>query len=322
MRKTPEQTLPETEAKLRADSSRPPTGTLQRVFFGARGLRAGWGCLLFLALLTLVLFAINRLLHLLLHTPKPTPGALQSPQQLIVVELGSAAVVLLISWIVTRSFTSFGLGDHAFLPRFGGGLLSGFAAISALVGLLWSTHLLVLSGVVLPTRAALGYGAVWAFGFLLVGFFEELLLRGYLLFTLARGMGWFWSSLLLSVAFGAIHGTNKGETPVGLFSAAAVGLLFCLSIWYTRSLWWAIGFHAAWDWGESFFWSTSDSGTLVQGHLLGERPTGAPLLSGGATGPEGSVLVFPLLLVCALLVHLWWRRMGAAAAVTTGQEPG
>ncbi len=319
MQEVPRQLLPGMDAKSAKRR------TLRRVFIGGRGLRAGWGCLLFLGLLALVLFAINRLLHLLQHSQKQTPGALQSPQQLILVELGSAAVVLLISWIVTRiesrPFTSFGLGDRAFVARFGGGVLSGFAAISALVGLLWSAHLLVLSGVVLPTRAALGYGAAWALGFLLVGLFEELLLRGYLLFTLARGMGWFWSSLLLSAAFGAIHGPNKGETPVGLFSAAAVGLLFCLSIWYTRSLWWAIGFHAAWDWGESFFWGTSDSGTIVQGHLLGERPAGPALLSGGATGPEGSVLVFPLLLVCALFVYLWWRRT-AAAPVTGGGEAG
>ena len=308
--------MQESEAKLQAHG--PKARTLGRVFIGSRGLRAGWGCLLFLTLLALFSYAINRLLHSL-HAPQAAPGVPVPPRMLIVGELGSAAMVLLVSWIVTRiesrSFSSFGLGDRAFLSRLSGGLVAGFAAISALVGLLWSAHLLVLSGVVLPTRAALGYGAVWALGFLLVGLFEELLLRGYLLFTLARGMGWFPSSLLLSAAFGAIHGTNKGETPVGLFSAAAVGLLFCLSIWYTRSLWWAIGFHAAWDWGESYFWSTSDSGMLVQGHLLGEHPAGPRLLSGGATGPEGSVLVFPLLLVCALLVFLWWRRTGAAPVI-------
>ena len=297
---------------------------LRRVFLGPYGLRAGWGCLLFLVLLVSLSWGINLLLHWLLHTPRLQPGAPVPPRRLILGEFGSAAAVLFISFVMmrveSRTFAGVGLRDRAFLPRMAGGLVSGFAAISVLVGVLWASHLLVLSGVVLPRRAALGYGSAWALGFLLVGLFEELLLRGYLLFTLARGMGWLWSSLLLSAAFGAIHGTNKGETPVGLFSAAAVGLLFCLSIWYTRSLWWAIGFHAAWDWGESFFWSTSDSGLLVQGHLLNERPAGSPLLSGGATGPEGSVLVFPLLLLCALLVSLWWRRTARAPAAGSGQR--
>ncbi len=218
--------------------------------------------------------------------------------------------MLLITWIMARGerrpFGSFGLGDRAFLPRFGCGLIAGFAAISALVGLLWSFHLAALSGPSLPAAAALHYGLAWGAVFLLTGVFEENLLRGYLLFTLGRGIGFWWSALLLSAAFGLIHGTNAGETPVGLFSAAAVGLLFCLSIFYTGSLWWAIGFHAAWDWGETFFWGTSDSGMAAQGHLWNEHPLGARLWSGGATGPEGSLLVFPVLLVCALAVFWWW----------------
>ncbi len=297
---------------------RPPAN---RIFLGPQGLRAGWASLLFATLLVLLTLFLNLLAKLFVHSPRPTQGNPVPPPTLILSELVTVGAVLLVTFAMSlleqRRFGSFGLGDRFFLPRFGAGLASGFAAISALVGALWAAHLLVLHGPALPVQAIAGYGLLWAFGFLLVALAEELLLRGYLLFTLARGMGWPGSALLLSAAFGAIHGTNKGETPVGLFSAAAVGLLFCLSIWYTRSLWWAIGFHAAWDWGESFFWSTSDSGVVVQGHLLDEHPRGAPLLSGGATGPEGSLLVLPLLLLCAAFVYLWWgplrtRRQAAS----------
>ena len=49
----------------------------------------------------------------------------------------------------------------------------------------------------------------------------------------------------------------------------------------TGSLWWAIGFHAAWDWGESYFYGTSDSGLMARGHLFGEHPVGKLLWSGG-----------------------------------------
>ena len=290
------------------------------VFIGEQGLRAGWACLLFLILLVALVAGGSALGRHFLPHPQSS-GSIIPPPVMLVGEGFSAAAVLLVTFamarIERRRFASYGLGDAAFLPRFGGGLLCGFAAISALVGLLWSMHLLTLSGPLMHGRVAWTYALLWAGGFLLVALFEENLLRGYLLFTLSRGVGFFWGAVLLSVAFGAIHGTNKGETPVGLFSAAAVGLLFCLSIWYTRSLWWAIGFHAAWDWGESFFWSTSDSGMMVQGHLLQEQPSGQPLWSGGATGPEGSLLVFPVLLVSALLMFLWWRRRGPAAGAGT-----
>jgi uncharacterized protein len=81
-----------------------------------------------------------------------------------------------------------------------------------------------------------------------------------------------------------------------------------LSLWYTGSLFWAIGFHAAWDWGESYFYGASDSGGLVGHHLFTVHPMGNVLFSGGSTGPEGSIMILPLLGVIALLMRLWWGR--------------
>lgn len=284
---------------------------MERVFFSPEGLRVGWGCLAFLALLTAASLALNLLMHWLLRGHSHPAGPL-TPGLMIPAEAVEAGLVVLVTWLMARlerrPFAALGYATTRFLPRFGTGLLAGFAAISALVGILWASHLLVLHGPVLPTGAAVRYSLLWAIAFFLTGVFEEALLRGYLLFTLARGIGFLWSALLLSAAFGLIHGHNAGETTVGLFAAAAVGLVFCLGIFYTGSLWWAIGFHAAWDWGESFFWGTSDSGTLVQGHLFNEHPVGPIIWSGGPTGPEGSLLVFPVLLVVALLMVIVWRR--------------
>ena len=293
-------------------SSEGPRSPLRAVFVGREGLRAGWGALLFAVQLLAMSLLVQSVLRHVFHGRRPVPQGTLSPRLMLLNELVPALVVLLVTWttarIERRRFGSFGLRDRAFFPRFLGGLAAGFAAISALVALLWVSHLLVLgrSGMAAGTLAR--YGLLWAGVFLLTGIFEESLFRGYLLFTLARGIGFPWAALLLAFAFGAIHGSNPGETPVGLFSAGAVGLVFCFSIWYTRSLAWAIGAHAAWDWGESFFWGTSDSGLVVFGHLLTEHPVGNALLSGGATGPEGSLLVFPVLLLLALGIYLWWRR--------------
>ena len=147
--------------------------------------------------------------------------------------------------------------------------------------------------------SALRYGAVWFAGFLLVGLFEETFFRGYLQFTLARGINgifnWlrsfaartanlrtatqsapgFWTAaLLLSFGFGFTHRTNPGESPIGLVAAALIAVVFCLSLWRTGSLWWAIGFHAAWDWAQSFLYGVADSGMVIQGHLFATHPVG------------------------------------------------
>jgi len=53
-----------------------------------------------------------------------------------------------------------------------------------------------------------------------------------------------------------------------------------------------VGFPAAWDWGESFFYSVPDSGSVSPGHLLSSSFHGPVWLTGGSVGPEGSVLCF------------------------------
>jgi membrane protease YdiL (CAAX protease family) len=138
---------------------------------------------------------------------------------------------------------------------------------------------------------------------------------------LGRGIGFWWSAILLSVLFGGLHGPNPGETPVGLITVGAFGIVLCLSLWYTGSLFWAIGFHAAWDWGESFFYGTSDSGTVVDHRFFTAHPLGNVLLSGGKTGPEGSVLVLVMLVVTPVLMRLWWGRRTTSPFAGNGWKP-
>ena len=132
----------------------------------------------------------------------------------------------------------------------------------------------------------------------------------------ARGAGFWQAAWVTSTIFGFIHTGNNGENWIGIFAAAAIGFVFCVSIWVTGSAWWAIGCHAAWDWAETYFYGTADSGMPAQGHYLSTSPAGNVLWSGGADGPEGSLLVLGviLLLLVALLVIYGRSRAEAAEA--------
>ena len=284
------------------------------VFFGSDGLRAGWSALLFIvifiALSVLVLTGIKHMLHGHL----PDAKIPQPPQVALLFELIQVSLVLAATWIMARiegrKPAVYGYAGRARLVRFVSGGVWGFIAITALVAVLWKTHLLAFDPGHLHGFTAWKYGLAWLLMFVCTGIFEESLLRGYLQYTLTRGIGFWWGALLMSILFGAIHGNNHGESPIGLFSAGAVGLVFCISLWYTGSLWWAIGFHAVWDWGQTFFYGTPDSGMVARGHLLSEHPVGPLLWSGGPTGPEGSLYIVPLLLIMALAMWLWWRGRG------------
>lgn len=299
----------------------PPPHGIHRVFIGADGLRAGWSALLFVLILTLLIVSAGFLLHSFVHSHPDLKaplnyllGLFQNVLEFVLIFIATAVMAA----IEHRPIRIYGYAGSAKLARFLWGIFWGFVAISFLVGTLWKLRLIAFDGFNLHGPRIWKYAAAWAVVFFFVGLAEESLLRGYLQYTLTRGLGFWWAALLLSVLFGLLHGHNPGESPVGLFSAGAVGLVFCLSLWYTGSLWWAIGFHAAWDWGQSYFYGTADSGTTVYGHLFTEHPVGALLWSGGPTGPEGSLLIFPLLVLMALAMWLWWGRAARPQGATAG----
>jgi len=288
------------------------TRTLPRIFIGEQGLRAGWSALLFvfiyLLLDTGVTWALGRFASLEANGPVPLWLALLQ-------ESGEVLVVFVATWIMARlenrPLLSYGYIGERRMTRLMSGAAWGALCLSVLVGTLWKAGLLVFEGLSLRGAAAWKYGFAWAGVFLLVGVFEESLLRGYLQYTLTRGIGFWWAALLLSAAFGFWHITNSGESALGLLVACAGGFVFCISLWYTKSLWWAVGFHAGWDWGQSYLYGTPNSGLVLEGHLLASHPAGNPLLSGGTTGPEGSAAILPLLVIMAAGMWIWWGRVAA-----------
>ena len=144
--------------------------------------------------------------------------------------------------IEKRPTSIYGLGGKHILPNLFAGLFWGVACLSLLVFTLWKTGLLFIDGLLLSGLGALRYGAIWLLCFLLVGLLEEYLTRGYVLFTLARGisgiyswlfktqrskvLGYWTAALILSILFGLSHGKNPGESPIGLLSAGLASLVF------------------------------------------------------------------------------------------------
>ena len=293
---------PETSL-LRSFDRMPPRSP---IFFGRDGLRAGWRILLYIVVIAALLSLAGFELHWFavhLHQTMsgefhPTLAILTEATTLLVVVLATA----LMAWIEGRGVAFYGLIGIDRVRQFFIGIVSGFVLLSLLVAILVATHHLDLSREHAPLGRTIGYAAAWALFFFLVGMTEELMLRGYLLFTLARGI-WFWpAAIVLAALYGFLHAGNHGESLMGQTAAALVALVFSLSLWRLGHLWWAIGFHAAWDWAESYFYGTADSGTVSFGRLMHAHPSGALLLSGGATGPEGSAWILLIVVLAALFV--------------------
>jgi membrane protease YdiL (CAAX protease family) len=271
------------------------------LFLDAQGLRPGWG----LACYAFTFLILQRLAVDLAASVDFGSSGLWS---MMLAEFGSlvAAVIpaVVLARVERRRWSAYGLpGRQAFGRLFWTGALWGFVAISLLILLLWGSHAFTSGHVILHGLRFVRFAAFWAVFFLLVGLFEEFLLRGYSQFTLARGVGFWLAAIALSGAFGLIHLRNAGEHWNGALAAAAIGFFFCFTLRRTGSLWFAVGFHAAWDWGETFFYSVPDSGMKSPGHLLSSSLHGPAWLSGGSVGPEGSLL-------CFIVIALIWIAFG------------
>lgn len=158
--------------------------------------------------------------------------------------------------------------------------------------------------------------AVWGvYAIALLGLVPCLLLE----LRKAEGAGFWQAAWVTSTLFGFIHTANNGENWIGIFAAAAIGFVFCVSVWVTGSAWWAIGCHVGWDWAETYFYGTADSGLPAQGHYLTTNPAGNALWSGGTDGPEGSVLVLGVILLLLVALLIIYGRKRETAAVATAE---
>jgi membrane protease YdiL (CAAX protease family) len=293
-----------------------PTSGLKRIFVGPNGLRAGWRLLIFV---TLVVVLLGGFVLIRNGGPQSFREAQRHAGQITVTPLlmgGSEAVAfvllcvaaLIMGKIEHRKFSEYGLPLRQALRKdFWRGCLWGFLAISGTLLTMFLLHGFRVAGLALHGGAILSSVMAWGIAFILVGLFEEFMCRGYVQYTLGSAIGFWPAAFVMSGLFGFSHDFNSGETIVGAVAAGMFGLLFCLFLRRTGNLWIAVGFHAAWDWGQTFY-GVPDSGMLPYHSVFSSAFSGPRWLTGGTVGPEGSILTPIALLVVAVIFNHYYRE--------------
>lgn len=136
---------------------------------------------------------------------------------------------------------------------------------------------------------------------------EEMLFRG-ILFRWLEQFGGSWTALLITSAlFGAVHLNNPHASWIAAAGIAMeAGVMLGAAYMLTRSLWFPMGIHAAWNFTQGEIYDIPVSGTKVDG-MVDARLSGDPLLTGNGFGLEASVIA----IVVATLFGLWllWRAI-------------
>lgn len=295
---------------------------------GERRLRAGWRLLFFGVFLVVSAIAVQWVL-----TSVTEPFWARFSRSLGVeisrgLDGASAAIaitaaVAVAGWLFDRrSFADFGFHrgrgwwvDFAFGLALGALLMAGIFAAELALGWVTVTDVWQTSGGLAFPVAIL----VPLVAFLLVGYYEELLVRGYLLRNLAEGLGFGpissrWALLLAwlltSALFGFLHAGNPNATFVSSFNIGLAGLFLGLGTLLTGELAIPIGLHITWNFFQGNVFGFPVSGTRVSNAtLFAIRQTGPEQWTGGAFGPEAGIIGLIAIAIGCGLTLLWvrWR---------------
>ena len=228
--------------------------------------------------------------------------------------LGSV-LVLLWAWLFERRGPA-PLGLNAKGPmRFLRGYLLGLAFLLTVIGVIWAAGGYVVEGAGAFGSAAIG-AALLPIGVLLLGFIiqgssEELLFRGWLMQLIASRYGLWIAVIANSALFALAHAGNiepSKELLVGLANIVLFGLFISLYAVREGSLWGVCGWHAAWNWLLGLGFGLEVSGMKIDSLPLITDLAAAPgavwWLTGGAFGPEASVVATAVLLIGTVVLAM------------------
>ena len=152
----------------------------------------------------------------------------------------------------------------------------------------------------------IGQIALYFLIFIVVGFQEELLCRGYILKVVISGTNTFWGMLISSAIFAALHLGNPGAGWMAMLGIFFAGMLLAFAAVRTGKLWLSIGLHIGWNFFEGVVFGFPTSGVAIYS-LMHIHMTGPVLWTGGAFGPEAGLIILPAITIGAGLVWLYTR---------------
>ncbi|HSM95314.1 MAG TPA: type II CAAX endopeptidase family protein [Rhizomicrobium sp.] len=294
---------------------------MKRIFLGEDGkLRYFWRAIIFFLLAA---FPVQFLLQFPLV---PLQKALHISDALTADSIAFGETVSLITGIICtlpfalyehRGLFSYGFPFRSMLgPRLWEGFIVG-AVMAALV----AVGMLALGGMQIKgfalTGEALFWSALaWLGANICVGIAEEYFFRSYFLQTLWKSIGFWPASIVIAAIFASAHYFFKpGENIWDVITLVTLSLWLCYTVLRTGNLWFAVGFHIAFDFMQLFVIGTPNGSQIPQGRMFDVTFHGPAWLTGGVLGTEASFLMYPL--IFGIWVYVWWRFRGRPDFVPT-----
>lgn len=144
--------------------------------------------------------------------------------------------------------------------------------------------------------------------FLLVGFNEEMVTRGYLMGSIKKLSNKVFALVLVAILFSLMHIFNDSFSLVPFLNIFLAGILLGVVYIYTERLWFAISLHFTWNFLQGPVFGSQVSGTVTDGTFIQLTKTGNPLITGGDFGFEGSLLMTFLMILIIFVIGSHYHK--------------
>jgi membrane protease YdiL (CAAX protease family) len=222
----------------------------------------------------------------------------------------SAGVLIYCRAIERRSFASMGIRRSQAVREYLIGAAVGLILLAAAAALCLATGALHVERIASVSAGFLAFLLVFLIGFILQGFSEELLCRGYFMVSLARRQSLFVAVIVSSVAFSFLHLMNPGvfEQPLAIMNIVLFGVFVAIYVLKRGDIWGAAAAHSLWNFAQGNLFGIAVSGTANLPSLVYLRApdaTEAPWASwinGGVFGLEGGLAVTVVLAAATAII--------------------
>ena len=207
-----------------------------------------------------------------------------------------------------RSLYSLGLTKKNIVKRYLLGLFIGFVTLTGslvITGLLGGVDFKGISNIIDPLSLFLFF-----IGFMLQGFEEEVMCRGFMMYGLSKKRSIFFSMMFNSIYFAVLHLGNPGINVLSMMNLVLAGFSFSCMAVYFDDLWVASGAHTMWNYCQGNIYGILVSGMSMGPTIFRFDLVGNSLISGGEFGLEGGIGVFIIeLLTIFVFCYLYKKRV-------------
>jgi membrane protease YdiL (CAAX protease family) len=271
-------------------------------------LRAGWRIELYIVSLIFLMIPFGMTFPLINAVFGGKTFMSEAMVKLLLTIASVIASYLLLHFLDKRKFSSMGLNFRKNWRReLWWGVAIGFLILTLAVG---AMQLVGYEDIHLADETADYFTvglALNIFLYIIVGFNEEILFRGYIFQSLIEGTNKVFAVAFFSLLFGAAHLGNPNVSVFGIANIVLAGVLLSLAYIQTKSLWLPIGIHIGWNFTQGYIWGLPVSGTAVFKPLMISQETGPDMITGGAFGPEGGAACTVVCILACLFVWKYFR---------------